>query len=70
MWVPFPGLLEAGMVREFNQSQLDKMAQTIPLRRLGEMDEIVRVIRFLVSADNTYMTGAVVPINGGAHMSS
>lgn len=65
-----PGLLEAGMVREFNQSQLDKMAQTIPLRRLGEMDEIVRVIRFLVSADNTYMTGAVVPINGGAHMSS
>lgn len=65
-----PGLLEAGMVREFNQGQLDKMAQTIPLRRLGGMDEVVRMIRFLVSADNTYMTGAVVPINGGAHMPS
>lgn len=65
-----PGLLEAGMVREFKQAQLDKLAQTIPLRRLGAMDEVARVIRFLASADNTYMTGAIVPINGGSHMPS
>lgn len=65
-----PGLLEAGMVREFKQVQLEKLAQTIPLRRLGAMDEVARVIRFLAGADNTYMTGAIVPVNGGSHMPS
>jgi NAD(P)-dependent dehydrogenase (short-subunit alcohol dehydrogenase family) len=65
-----PGLLEAGVVREFDERQREKLAQAVPLRRLGGMDEVVRVIRFLVSADNTYMTGAIVPINGGAHMPS
>ena len=63
-----PGLLEAGMVREFRQTQLDKLAQTIPLRRLGSMDEVARLIRFLASANNSYMTGAIVPVNGGSHM--
>ncbi len=65
-----PGLLEAGMVREFKQAQLDKLAQTIPLRRLGAMDDVTRVIRFLSSPDSSYMTGAIVPVNGGAHMPS
>jgi 3-oxoacyl-[acyl-carrier protein] reductase len=65
-----PGLLEAGVVREFDERQREKLAQAVPLRRLGGMDEVVRVIRFLASADNTYMTGAIVPINGGAHMPS
>jgi NAD(P)-dependent dehydrogenase (short-subunit alcohol dehydrogenase family) len=65
-----PGLLEAGVVREFDERQREKLAQAVPLRRLGGMDEVVRVIRFLASADNTYMTGAIVPINGGAYMPS
>lgn len=65
-----PGLLAAGMVRGFDERQRYKLAQTVPLRRLGGMDEVARVIRFLAGAENTYMTGAIVPVNGGAHMPS
>jgi 3-oxoacyl-[acyl-carrier protein] reductase len=63
-----PGLLAAGMVREFTESQQEKLARTTPLRRLGTMAEVTRVIRFLAEPGNTYMTGAIVPVNGGAFM--
>jgi len=63
-----PGMLETGMAREFDDRQLDKLVQAVPLRRLGRMDEIARVIRFLISPENTYITGAIVPVNGGAYM--
>jgi NAD(P)-dependent dehydrogenase (short-subunit alcohol dehydrogenase family) len=56
------------MVREFNENQQDKLARATPLRRLGTMAEIVRVIRFLADPGNSYMTGAIVPVNGGALM--
>ena len=63
-----PGLLAGGMVREFGPAQIDKLSRATPLRRLGAMDEVVRVIRFLADPGNTYMTGAIVPVNGGALM--
>lgn len=65
-----PGLLEAGMVREFGEAQRDKLARGAALRRLGTLAEIAHVIRFLADPANTYMTGAIVPVNGGAYMPS
>ena len=63
-----PGLLAGGMAREFSGTQQDKLARTSPLRRLGTMAEVTRVIRFLSDPANTYMTGAILPVNGGAYM--
>jgi NAD(P)-dependent dehydrogenase (short-subunit alcohol dehydrogenase family) len=63
-----PGLLDGGMVREFDERQRVKLAQAAPLRRLGQMSEVARVIRFLAGPENTYMTGAIVPVNGGVLM--
>jgi NAD(P)-dependent dehydrogenase (short-subunit alcohol dehydrogenase family) len=63
-----PGLLAGGMLREFNETQREKLARAAPLRRLGTMAEITYVIRFLADPANSYMTGAIVPVNGGAFM--
>jgi 3-oxoacyl-[acyl-carrier protein] reductase len=63
-----PGLLAGGMVREFSNAQREKLARAAPLRRLGTMAEITHVIRFLADPDNTYITGAILPVNGGAFM--
>lgn len=65
-----PGLIEGSMSGEFNARQRERMVQANPMRRLARMDEIARVIRFLAGPSNTYMNGAIVPVNGGAYMPS
>jgi acetoacetyl-CoA reductase len=40
----------------------------IPLGRLGEPDEVARVVGFLADPDSGYITGQVYSINGGLYM--
>lgn len=63
-----PGLLDGSMAAGFGEGQREKLARGAPVRRLGSMAEVARVIRFLADPDNGYMTGAIVPVNGGAYM--
>jgi 3-oxoacyl-[acyl-carrier protein] reductase len=41
--------------------------QGIPMGRLGTPDEVAGVVSFLVGADSSYLTGAVVHVNGGLY---
>ena len=45
----------------------EKMADVIPLRRLGKPDEVARVVLFLCSEQASYVNGASVDVNGGQH---
>lgn len=44
---------------------LDAMAQRVPLKRLGSIDDIARMALFLASDWGSYITGAVIPVDGG-----
>jgi 3-oxoacyl-[acyl-carrier protein] reductase len=44
----------------------DRMAATIPLRRMGDPEEFGRVAAFLLSPAASYLTGLTVPVDGGA----
>jgi 3-oxoacyl-[acyl-carrier protein] reductase len=45
---------------------LDQIAAGIPLRRLGQPEDIANVALFLASDASRYLTGAVIPVDGGA----
>jgi 3-oxoacyl-[acyl-carrier protein] reductase len=58
-----PGLVETDMTKEMLAA--DELVKLIPMRRMGQPEEVARVIRFLCSDDASYMTGQVVSVNGG-----
>ena len=46
----------------------DKIAEVLPLRRLGQPDEVARVIHFLCSEASSYVSGTEIEVNGGQHV--
>jgi NAD(P)-dependent dehydrogenase (short-subunit alcohol dehydrogenase family) len=46
----------------------EKLAETIPLRRLGRPEEVARTIYYLCTPESSYITGVEVEINGGQHV--
>ena len=50
------------------EEALSRVIAQIPVGRLGEPDEIARVVEFLADPDSGYITGEVYGINGGLYM--
>ena len=57
-----PGLIETEMVTEEVKEHALKM---IPLQRMGHVDEVAKVVKFLCSDDANYITRQVISVNGG-----
>lgn len=61
-----PGYVETEMTRQNNSAaDLERIAATIPLRRLAQPPEIARLAAFLCSDENSYITGQLIVIDGG-----
>jgi acetoacetyl-CoA reductase len=63
-----PGFIDTEMVAAVPQAALDAVIAKIPMQRLGQPGEIARAVRFLVDDDASYITGAVIAVNGGLEM--
>lgn len=63
-----PGYTETEMVASVPDKVLDKIKAQIPLRRLGQPQEIARVVHFLAADQSSYITGQVWAVNGGMDM--
>lgn len=61
-----PGAILTPMAKELNdEAELEKIAQTLPIRRFAEPREVSYVIAFLASDEAAYMTGSEVVVDGG-----
>ena len=63
-----PGYVATEMVAAVPKEALDKVIAKIPVGRLGEADEIARVVAFLADADSGFITGQIFSVNGGQYM--
>lgn len=60
-----PGLLDSGLARMLPRHRLEEYLSQCPLGRLGTTEEMAEAIAFLVSDENSFMTGAKLAFDGG-----
>jgi 3-oxoacyl-[acyl-carrier protein] reductase len=63
-----PGFIATAMTDVLTPEQKDRIAQSIPLGRIGTPDEVAAGVLFLASDEARYVTGATLHINGGLAM--
>ena len=63
-----PGYITTDMTAAVPGNVMDKLIANIPVGRLGEPNEVARVVEFLADPESAYITGQVYPVNGGLYM--
>jgi NAD(P)-dependent dehydrogenase (short-subunit alcohol dehydrogenase family) len=63
-----PGFIRTDMVAALPDAVLEKIIPQVPVGRLGEPDEVARLVEFLVDPGSGYITGEIYGINGGLYM--
>ena len=61
-----PGVTRTDMVAALPENMVAPLLQRIPLARMGEAEDIANAVVFLASDKASYITGAVLPVDGGA----
>ena len=63
-----PGFVETDMTAELNEALREKYIGQIPLGRFCSPEEVAGVVKFIASPEAGYITGAVIPVDGGMGM--
>ncbi|MCG7202308.1 3-oxoacyl-ACP reductase FabG [Streptomyces arenae] len=63
-----PGLCDTDMARSLSDAKQAELLQQVPLERMGTPQEVAAAVAFLSSSHASYITGAVLPVDGGASM--
>lgn len=60
-----PGYIDAGMTESLGELKLKKLLAQVPMSKMGSAREVARLALFLASDDAGYITGQVIPVDGG-----
>lgn len=64
-----PGYIQTDMTDELDEKQRSQLLEQVPLKRLGQPEDIARTVLFLASEAGSYITGETIHVNGGMYMS-
>ncbi|WP_413335046.1 beta-ketoacyl-ACP reductase [Brevibacterium sp. GP-SGM9] len=63
-----PGFIRTDMTDELDEKQRSEYLATIPAKRFAEASEVAKVVRWVSSDEAAYISGAVIPVDGGLGM--
>lgn len=62
-----PGFIETQMTDILKDEVKEEISKKIPLKRIGTVEDVANVVKFLTSEDSSYITGQVIQVDGGMY---
>ena len=62
-----PGVIDTPMLQESPPQWVERMAKTIPMRKLGKPEDIAYAVAYLASEEAGFVTGQILSPNGGSY---
>ena len=63
-----PGFIETDMTAVLPEKGREALLQSIPMERLGSVEDVAHGVKLLASPESGYITGQVLSVNGGMYM--
>ena len=63
-----PGFVHSDMTSHLSEDYVNAIKSQVPLKKLADPSDIAPVVSFLASSDGSYITGAIIPVDGGLAM--
>lgn len=63
-----PGFIQTDMLAKFTDEQKTELCKNVPLNRIGSIEDVSNLVKFLVSDQSRYITGQIIHIDGGLAM--
>ena len=63
-----PGFIETDMTAKLPEAVVEENLKSIPMKKLGKVEDVANLVRFLASDDASYITGQVICVDGGMAM--
>ncbi len=63
-----PGFIETDMTNILKDEVKEEIAKSIPLKRMGKVEDVANLVKFLSSEESSYITGQVINVDGGMVM--
>lgn len=63
-----PGFIETDMTQRLSTEQREKLLSIVPMRRIGNPDDVASTVEFLSGENTSYITGATIHVNGGMYI--
>ncbi len=60
-----PGYIETDMTKKLSEKVKERLTESIPVKRLGTINDVAKTVLFLASEDSDYITGSVISLDGG-----
>jgi len=60
-----PGVIDTGQNADLSPEPREHLVKSIPLKRMGQAEEVAEAILWLLSEQASYVTGSILPVNGG-----
>lgn len=60
-----PGFIETQMTDVLKEEVKEEISKSIPLKRMGTVQDVANVVKFLASDDSSYITGQIIQVDGG-----